>query len=82
MSSNRFRKKPSAKAVARAINWEPREECFKAAAKLPTRQIANAMAGVPEYKWRTSLDLCTASPCEYSVGIGAREYYRSLFKMG
>src|SRR5947208_2532093 len=49
--SHRFRRNLSAPAVDMVLNWRDDAACRKAAAKLPTRQSANAVAGVPELKW-------------------------------
>ena len=44
------------------------------------RQIANAMAGVPENAWSTSLKRCRAIPCEKEIGLRAlRDYLRRNF---
>jgi hypothetical protein len=41
------------------------------------RQVANAMAGVPEYSWSTSLKKCRAHPSKLAVGEAAlRDYVR------
>ena len=44
------------------------------------RQIANAMAGVPENALSTSLKRCRAIPCEKEIGVRAlRDYLRRNF---
>jgi hypothetical protein len=44
------------------------------------RQIANALAGVPENAWPTSLKRCRAIPCENAIGPRAlRDYLRRNF---
>lgn len=38
------------------------------------RNLANAMAGVPEMSWRRSFDLCTANPPKPPIPIHFRAY--------
>jgi hypothetical protein len=66
--------------VQSALAW-PREneKCIQAANQLPTRQIANAMAGVPEIAWRTSLGRCSANPSEVRVAFNLDLYYRDKY---
>jgi hypothetical protein len=44
------------------------------------RQIANALAGVPENAWSTSLKKCRAVPPQEAIGVRAlRDYLRRNF---
>jgi hypothetical protein len=52
---------------------------LRTAAMLPTRQIANALAGVPSLDWRTLLDRCSANPSQMLVGKRTEEYYRKVY---
>ncbi len=84
LQSHRFNKKPPRHTVVRALNgsWadeESRLAAQQAAMRLPTRQIANAMAGVPEISWRTSLDRCSRLPCLMAVEKRTDEHYRKLY---
>ncbi len=80
LQSNKFRRKPPKKTVVDALNRPGDDEKrMRAANRLPTRQIANAMAGVPKVQWRTSLDRCSKSPCSYEVGLIADAHYRAMF---
>jgi hypothetical protein len=76
----RFRKTLPKATVADALNlsWED-ERRKRAANQLPTRQIANAMAGVPEIAWRTSLDRCSEQPAEPLIALNLDMYYRDEF---
>ena len=80
LRSGRFRRKPPKRAVMDALNkpWDDQRK-MRGAAKLPTRQIANAMAGVPELEWRTSLDRCSKVPSPLVVEKRTEDYYRELF---
>jgi hypothetical protein len=78
----RFHGKPPKQAVVDALNRPWRDPArWKAAARLPTRQVANAMAGVPDLDWRTSLDRCTRIPSELMVGMETEQHYRKLFEI-
>ncbi len=80
LRSDKFRRKPSKRAVKHALDLlciDSRQAT--AANKFPTRQIANAMAGVPELAWRTSLDYCGRSPAELAVAPELEQHYRSLY---
>jgi hypothetical protein len=79
LRSKKFRRKPPKKTVADALGLYHSEERQRAANRLPARQIANAMAGVPKLKWRTSLDRCSESPCAQRIGYKTAQYYRELF---
>lgn len=78
LQSDKFRIKPPRKTVADALRLQHSEPRQRAANRLPTRQIANAMAGVPNLRWRTSLDKCSKNPSSYSVGPNTANYYRSI----
>lgn len=78
--NRRFNKKPPKQTLVNALTarkWD--EDAWKAASRFPPRQIANAMAGVPDIDWRTSLDRCSKCPLELSVGGRTSEYYRKLY---
>jgi hypothetical protein len=76
LSGDKFRRKPPKKTVLDALNLPQEDERRKRAAnRLPTRQIANAMAGVPNLRWRTSFDRCSQHPCSYLVTLTTAEYY-------
>jgi hypothetical protein len=80
LRSSKFKKRPPKKTVMDAVNRPAEDEKRKRAAnRLPTRQIANAMAGVPKLRWRTSLDRCSTNPCSYPVAISTDRYYRAMF---
>jgi len=81
LRSEKFRIKPPKKTVADALCSADNERRKRAANRLPTRQIANAMAGVPKIKWRTSLDKCLERPSTYRVGYNTAVYYRGVFGM-
>ncbi len=82
LQSDRFHRKPSGQTVLDALNRPLEDERrMKAAARLPTRQIANAMAGVPELQWRTSLDKCLRMPSRLFIGKRTEDHYRELFKV-
>lgn len=75
----------SGKALARTtvvhaltLPWED-ERRRRAANQLPTRRIANAMAGVPDIAWRTSLDRCSAQPSEATVAVNLDMHLRERF---
>jgi len=51
----------------------------RAANQLPTRQIANAMAGVPDVSWRRSLDRCSAHPSAVHIALNMDLYYREVY---
>jgi hypothetical protein len=80
LRSNKFKKRPPKKTVMDALN-RPAEDARRkrAANRLPTRQIANAMAGVPKLRWRTSLDRCSTNPCSYPIAINTARHYRAMF---
>lgn len=80
LRSEKFRIKPPKKTVIDALNLPVEDEKRRRAAnRLPTRQIANAMAGLPELEWRTSLDRCSENPCSYPVALNADRHYQAMF---
>jgi hypothetical protein len=81
LRSDKFRIRPPMKTVVDALCALDVEKRKRAANRLPARQIANAMAGVPKIKWRTSLDKCSERPSAYSVGHNTTEHYRGMFGM-
>ena len=82
LRSEKFRRKPPQKTVVDALNQSAEKEKRKRAAnRLPTRQIANAMAGLPELEWRTSLDRCSKNPCSYLVALNTDRHYRAMFSI-
>ena len=82
LKSSRFHRKPPKQAVVDALNRPSNDKRqMRGAAKLPTRQIANAMAGVPELGWRTSLDRCSKVPSNLFIGKRTEDHYRALFSI-
>jgi hypothetical protein len=81
LRSNKFRRKPPKKTITDALALYKSEQRQRAANRLPTRQIANAMAGIPKLRWRTSLDKCFQNPCSYRVGHNTATRYRSMFSI-
>ncbi len=79
LRSTKFRRKPPKKTVADALALIRSERRDSAANRLPTRQIANAMAGVPKVRWRTSLDRCSKNPCSWQLGHNTASYCRQVF---
>jgi hypothetical protein len=80
LKSKKFRLKPPRKTILDGLNRPPDDERRKRVAnRLPTRQIANAMAGVPKLSWSTSLDRCGRNPCSYLVATKTAEHYRAKF---
>jgi hypothetical protein len=77
LQSDEFRKKPPKRPVIDALCSANLEQRRRAANRFPTRQIANAMAGVPRLKWRTSLDRCSKTPCTARVGYETMRHYRT-----
>lgn len=57
------------------------EKRHRAANQFPSRQIANAMAGVPDLSWRRSLDRCTAHPSGAYVPVSMDMYYRNKYNI-
>jgi hypothetical protein len=81
LQSGKFRIKPPKKTVVDALTVYHSEQRDRAANRLPTRQIANAMAGVPKLKWRTSSDRCSKKPSSLNVGYNTAAYYRTMFRI-
>jgi hypothetical protein len=80
LRSDKFRIKPPKKTVIDALDLPVEDERRRRAAnRLPTRQIANAVAGLPELEWRTSLDRCSKNPCSYPVAVNTGRHYRAMF---
>ena len=78
--SDRYGKTLPHATVVNALNLPfDDERRARAANRLPTRQIANAMAGVPDLKWRTSFDKCSQRPSQARVGPYTEFYYRRLY---
>jgi hypothetical protein len=77
----KYRKTELAKSrVTEALNWPWEDEKPGGAAnQLPTRQIANAMAGVPDIAWSTSRDRCAKKPSEIRVAFNRDLYYRDKY---
>ena len=65
---------------ALTLSWNE-EERGRAANHFPTRQIANAMAGVPEISWSRSLDRCYARPSTAYFSLITEMYYREKYGM-
>ena len=79
----RFGKTPLQGATvsdALTLPWEDAGR-WRACNQLPTRQIANAMAGVPEIAWRTSLDRCSAQPAAVFMALNLDMHYRDRFRI-
>jgi len=82
LRSEKFRIKPPKKTVIDALNLSVEDEKRRRAAnRFPTRQIANAMAGLPELEWRTSLDRCSKDPCSNLVALNTDRHYRAMFSI-
>jgi hypothetical protein len=81
LRSAKFRRKPPKKTIVNALALHRSEKRDRAANRLPTRQIANATAGVPKLSWRTSLDKCSKRPSSYGVGHNTAQHYRAMFRI-
>lgn len=83
LMSERFRKTPLGRAtLVDALNTDmATERRQRAANQFPSRQIANAMAGVPEIGWRTSLDRCSAQPSYHYVVGNLEIWYRLNYRL-
>lgn len=81
--SERFRKTPLPRAtVLNALNLDAEDETRQRAAnQFPSRQIANAMAGVPEISWRTSLDRCSEQPSIDYVAVNLDMFFRNRYSI-
>jgi hypothetical protein len=81
ISDERFRKTKLPKATVegaliQAVDDDTRR---RAANQFPARQIANAMAGVPDISWRRSLDRCSANPSTIRVDLITDIHFRELY---
>ena len=79
----KFRKKELRTATvveALTLPWND-EKRGHAANRFPTRQIANAMAGVPEISWSRSLDRCYVNPSTVCFSLTTEMYYRQICGM-
>ena len=86
LHSDRFNRRPPRRTVVRALNgsWSGKESRLstqRATMSLPTRRIANAMAGVPKIAWRTSLDRCSRRPSLMAVHTQTDKHYRKLYRI-
>jgi hypothetical protein len=79
LHSRKFRVKPPTKTVIDALFSADSQKRKRAANRLPTRRVANAMAGVPKLKWRTSLDKCSRHPSSAMVGYKSAKHYQIKF---
>jgi hypothetical protein len=81
ISDERFRKTKLPMATVKDALTLPMDDDRRrrAANQFPARQIANAMAGVPDIGWRRSLDRCSVKPSEASVVINTDLHYRELY---
>ena len=77
----KYRKTELARSqVTQVLSWPWEDEKpIHAANQLPTRQIANAMAGVPDIAWSTSRDRCAKQPSEVRVALNLDLYYRDKY---
>jgi hypothetical protein len=77
----RFRKTKLPKATVKDALTLPLDDDRRrrAANQFPARQIANAMAGVPDIGWRRSLDRCSANPSGAYIVINMDLHYRELY---
>jgi hypothetical protein len=80
LRSEKFRRKPPTKTTTDALALCKSDKRQRAANRLPTRQIANALAGIPKLKWRTSFDKCSKIPCSYKVSDKTATHYRVSFR--
>ncbi|MGH9770234.1 MAG: tetratricopeptide repeat protein [Candidatus Acidiferrales bacterium] len=84
LKSDRWFMPPRARLATAFGSWatpEKQSAAQKAAMSLPPRQIACAMAGVPELSWRTSFARAQRSPCLMAVRSVTEEFYRIEFKL-
>jgi hypothetical protein len=78
--SDRYGKTLSRATVVHALTLPfDDERRAQAANRLPTRRIANAMAGVPDLQWRTSFDKCSQRPSQARVAPNTEFYYRRQY---
>lgn len=81
LNSEKFRVRPPKKTIDDALEPYTSAKRQRGANRLPTRQIANAMAGVPKLRWRTSFDKCTKTPSALRVGYETAEHYRLIYRI-
>jgi hypothetical protein len=82
LCSKRFRKTLPEATVIHALNLPFDDESRpRAANQFPSRQIANAMAGIPDIGWRRSLDRCSAQPSKASVPVSMDMFYRDKYSI-
>lgn len=82
LGSERFGKTLPQATALDALNLPlNNEKRHRAANQFPTRQIANAVAGVPDLSWRRSLDRCTAHPSRAYVPVSMDIYYRDKYNI-
>jgi hypothetical protein len=80
INNGRFRKNLPMATLKDALDRSLNDErCKRAANQLPTRQIANAMAGVPDIGWRRSLDRCSVRPSSVPIALNMDWYYRETY---
>lgn len=82
LGSERFRKTLPKGTVIDALNMplnNARRD--RAANQFPSRQIANAMADVPDIGWRRSIDRCAAQPSKAYVPVSIDMYYRDKYNI-
>jgi hypothetical protein len=80
LSDERFGKSLPKATVTDALTLPWRNERrIRAANQLPVRKIANAMAGVPDIAWRTSLDRCSERPSPTELAVNLDLHYRERF---
>ena len=81
ISDERFRKTKLPRATVKDALTLPLDDDRRkrAANQFPARQIANAMAGVPDIGWRRSLDRCSAKPSGAYLVQNTDLHYRELY---
>jgi hypothetical protein len=80
-ATNKLARIPPKQTVVTAIARAWTEPEWKAAARFPTRRMANAMAGVPQLDWRTSFDRCAKLPSRMPLGSRTTEHYRRRYSL-
>ena len=75
VKSGRLPKGISKRAVAvlRRDGWE--RDAWKSAAALPTRHLANAIAGAPQISWQRSLARCSKEPCHWPLSSVVKSHF-------
>jgi hypothetical protein len=80
ISDQRFRRNLPTATVKDALDGSWNDvTCRRATNKLPARQVANAMAGVPDIGWRRSLDRCSVQPSSVRIALNMDLYYREVY---